>query len=155
MHVLAACNHRYEFTMVEVGSYGGESDGGVLNHGPLWNCVYDGDTLPPKAKLPSSNVILPYFFVGDDSFVLTESLMKPYSGKSLSRKQRILNYRLSRERRCIENTFGILFNRWRVFKKPIRINTAHVDNLILACTCLHNFLMSKTQGSVRRKYYEE
>lgn len=149
MHILAVCNNRYEFTMVEVGSYGSDGDAGVLNRSPIGNIVYDGKDLPPKEKIPNANVDLNYCFVGDDAFTLTESLMKPYPGKFLSRKKRIFNYRLSRARRCIENAFEILFNRWRVFQKPIGFAPIHIDGIVLACIYLHNFLMGKTQRNVR------
>ena len=82
---------------------------------------------------------LPYFLLGDEIFPLKTWLMKPYPG-TLTHDQRIFNYRLSRGRRTIENTFGILGARWRLFRKPIQASVENVQRYTMACVCLHNYL---------------
>ncbi|KYN18123.1 hypothetical protein ALC57_09573 [Trachymyrmex cornetzi] len=67
-------------------------------------------------------------------------MMRPYSGQHLDARKRIVNYRLSRARRIIENTFGILVSRWRIFRKSICMNPNMVDKIVMATICLHNFL---------------
>ncbi|GAB1867755.1 DDE Tnp4 domain-containing protein [Camponotus japonicus] len=67
-------------------------------------------------------------------------MMRPYSGKLLDERKRIFNYRLSRARRTIENTFGILSSRWRIYRKPINMHPKYVDTVVMATICLHNFI---------------
>lgn len=50
-------------------------------------------------------------------------------------------FRLSRGRRVIENAFGILSSRWRIFRKPIIASLKTTENIIKATICLHNFLI--------------
>lgn len=65
--------------------------------------------------LPNGGPVLPYVIVGDDAFPLRANLMKPYPGIHAANSPKgIYNYRLSRERRCIKNAFGIMCARWRV-----------------------------------------
>lgn len=94
------------------------------------------------------------FFVGDDAFPLSMTMMKPYPGRGLSEVKRVFNYRLSRARRVIENAFGILSSRWRIFRKPIALHPDAVDKIILATVCLHNFLKIRDEALVpaRRVY---
>jgi len=140
--LLAACDHNYKFTLIDVGAYGSNSDGGVLLRLEFGKALYNGNLNLPrgKANLPGSNVKTPCFFVGDEAFHLTENMMRPYSGRNLNVKKRIFNYRLSRARRVIENLFGILVSRWRVLRKPIALNPKSVDKIVLTTICLHNFL---------------
>uniref|UniRef100_A0A3Q2DAP4 DDE Tnp4 domain-containing protein n=1 Tax=Cyprinodon variegatus TaxID=28743 RepID=A0A3Q2DAP4_CYPVA len=49
--------------------------------------------------LPNENQDAPYFFIGDDAFVLRTTMMKPYSPWGLTNERHIFNYCLSRARR--------------------------------------------------------
>jgi len=59
--------------------------------------------------------------VGDDNFPLKTYLMKPYSKINLTKEERIYNYKTSRAKRIVENGFGILASRFRVFGQPIAL----------------------------------
>lgn len=68
--------------------------------------------LPKPESLTADGPPLPYVLVGDEAFQLTDYLLRPYPEKGgLNEDRRIFNYRLSRARRTIENTFGILISR--------------------------------------------
>ena len=66
--------------------------------------------------------------------------MKPFPGTHLSRQQHIFNYRLSRSRRLIENCFGIMASRFRIFQRTIEVRPNFVQDIVLATCILHNFL---------------
>lgn len=81
--------------------------------------------------LPRTNTLQPCTFVGDDAFALTTRMMKPYSGRCMAdNKKRIFNYRLSRARRVIENAFGIMASRFRVFRRPIMADPENVVSIV-------------------------
>ena len=71
---------------------------------------------------------------------MKKRLIKPYPGKNLTEEQKIYNYRLSRYCRVIENAFGILSARWRIFHRPIRATVHHVEQYVLAALAVHNYL---------------
>ncbi len=53
--------------------------------------------------------------------------MKPYSRRSLTRKQWVFNYRLSCGRCIVENAFGILAGRWQCLYKSIQLDIKTAD----------------------------
>ena len=65
--------------------------------------------------------------------------MKPFPG-NLPEAEQIFNYRHSRARLPIENTFGILASRWRIFQRPMIGNVRNIQYWVLSCLCLHNYL---------------
>jgi hypothetical protein len=67
-------------------------------------------------------------------------MMKPFPSAHLSYEQRIFNYRLSRCRRIVENAFGILASRFKVFMRQQDMEPEGVKILVLAAVVLHNYL---------------
>ena len=61
-------------------------------------------------------------------------------GRGLSEAQRVYNYRLSRARRVIENAFGILAARWRIFRRPIIAHPNKVVSYTKAAIVMQNDL---------------
>ena len=91
---------------------------------------------------------LPYFLVGDEIFPLQEWLIKPYSKSALTSEiKQVFNYRQSRARRVIQNTFGILVSRWRIFRQLIEASPEKVKKYTLAAIALHNYLREADTAS--------
>ena len=114
--LLAICDARYCFTLFDVGQYGSNNDCGVLNNLEIGHRFQNDQINSPDAKyLEGCNFVpLPYFSIGDETLPLRTWLMWPIPGKLCLAKQ-VLNYPLSRARWVIENTFGILVARWRLY----------------------------------------
>lgn len=52
--------------------------------------------------------------------------------------QQIYNYRQSRGRRVIENTFGLYVATWRIYKTEIDADLDLIDQIVMSTACLHN-----------------
>ena len=153
--LLAVCNARYEFIMVDIGDSGRQSDGSVYNNSHLGYAIENNTLNIPKPEVVgrSPTNILPYVFVADDAFGLKSHMMKPYPNQNLQLDQQIFNYRLSRARRIIENTFGIATTRFRIFRRPIIAKTEKVILVTKAVVALHNYLMKKSTNVDRNNNY--
>ena len=100
--------------------------------------------LPRPEALPATEIMMPYFFVGDNIFALHENMMKPYAKSAfLTKKQRIYNYRISRGRITIECAFGILNSRWRILQKPLGFKVETSESIVSALALLHNFIKTE------------
>lgn len=142
--LFAIADANYLFQAVDIGSCGSESDGGILYRSPINQIITDDTTtLPASKKLANTNHLLPYVILADDGFGLKTRLMRPYAGKFLDKPERIFNYRLSRARLVVENAFGILAARWRIFHRTIECNVDLAKLIVKTTTVLHNFLMTK------------
>lgn len=155
--VLAMCDAEYKFTYVNIGSAGREGDAGVFSRSDLFQCLEREQlNVPYPAPLPGFDTPLPYVIIGDEAFPLKPYLIRPYPGRGrvlLPFKEQVYNYRLSRARRCIENAFGILVARWRIFRTPIIANIDNVERFIKAAVVLHNYLITMEADSKMSKRY--
>lgn len=125
---MAIVDHNYCFKYIDVGCNGRISDGGVFRNCNMFTKLENG-------FLPAGS-----FLVGDDAFPLKPYLLKPFSGNNLTLGQKLFNYRLSRARRIVENGFGILVSKFRIFEKPIPFAPHKVDKILRVCCALHNWL---------------
>ncbi|GAU90902.1 hypothetical protein RvY_03256-1 [Ramazzottius varieornatus] len=123
--LMAVARADYTFEYVDVGGFGRQSDGGNWQNCTLGRALGDGElVLPPGRKPPLCAEKLPYVFVADAAFPMSENLLRPYPGyalSSLGKQERIFNYRLSRARRVVENAFGILAAEWEILRGPIAL----------------------------------
>lgn len=128
--------------MVFLSCNGRESDGGVFGKCSFSKCMENGSlNFPPPQALPGRQKTVPFVLVGDDAFALRPNLMKPFPGQQLFPAKKVFNYRLSRCRRTIENTFGIMSAIWRVLHAPINLDASKTRKVVLATCALHNFML--------------
>lgn len=145
---MAICDGDYKFIYVDAGTNGRVADGGIFNKSSFTTAMNNGSLhLPAPTPLPGRGQDVPYVIVADDAFAIKPEILKPFSGKAHSITQRVFNYRLSRARRCIENSFGVLSGRFRVLRSSIAVDAAKTRKIVLATCALHNFLITKNKSS--------
>ncbi|GFO34427.1 hypothetical protein PoB_006093200 [Plakobranchus ocellatus] len=74
--------------------------------------------------------------------------MKPFARRQLTTQKRVFNYSLSRARRQIECTFGILSNTWRIMKS-VDTDVLPAIDIVKAICVLHNFLLAKELNRIQ------
>lgn len=104
---------------------------------------YGKASLPEPTPLPKRNIPFPYVAVADEAFPLKPHLMRPFPKRidRMTDGERVFNYRLSRARLTIENTFGILVSRWRILHRKLCCSVENAQRVCKALVCLHNFAM--------------
>ena len=94
MVLLAICDARYRVIYANFGNYGADSDVRIFGRSDFLRLLEAGAlNLPADAALPNSERVLPYFFVADAAFPLSQNLMKPVPGNGLTVEERRYNYR--------------------------------------------------------------
>ncbi|XP_057297594.1 putative nuclease HARBI1 [Hydractinia symbiolongicarpus] len=111
--LLAVCDAKYNFILVDVGQYGSNNDCGVLSKSQIGMQLENQSLqIPPPTSLAGCKFDpLPYFLVGDEAFPLKKNMMRPYPGK--------------------------LKEPERVYKKA---SVRNVENFTLGAIALHNYL---------------
>ncbi len=141
---MAVVDASYKFIYVDVGGNGRASDGGVFQSCTLRHALEQHlASIPLSSNLRGTDVLMSYHLLGDDAFPLCDYIMKPFPFRNMTPQQRIFNYRLSRCRRTVENAFGIMTSKFRVFLSSIQLQPDKVDKLVLAACVLHNYLRVK------------
>ncbi|KAJ4440840.1 hypothetical protein ANN_10687 [Periplaneta americana] len=140
----AVVDANYRFTIIDVGGYGKQSDGGTFRSSDMYKLLKNKQlNIPLNEYLPSTNTLVPFVFMGDEAYPLLENLLKPYSGENLEKDSECFNKRLSRARKTVECAFGILYSKWRIFSKAIETTERTADNIVKACCVLQNMVIDK------------
>ena len=114
--LLAVVDASYKFIYVDVGK-----NGGVWNTCTLKDAIEKNllNNVPPPCTLPESELHVPHMLIADDAFPHKPYLMKPFYFRAQNAEQKVFSYRLSCARHTVENAFGIMADRSRVFLSPI------------------------------------
>lgn len=146
--VLMACSDADGlFIFVETGYAGRNSDGGIFRASAMRHWIENGGlNIPSPHMLPNDETgnCFPYYFVGDEAFPLSRYLMRPYPQRTLTNIRRVFNYRLSRARKTVECTFGMMTEKFPVLSNAIRCKSVEkVANIVKAVCVLHNYVRKR------------
>ena len=88
--LMAVCSALYKFLLVDIGDSGRQSDGSMYNNSNLGYAIeINLLNIPEGSRLPNSNRVLPYVFIGGVAFGLKPHMMKPYPFQNLSIDKRV------------------------------------------------------------------
>lgn len=143
--LLAVCDSNYKFLYIDVGAPGKSSDSTTFKNSTLYKLLQSNTIKLPSPKPVSENrpYKVPYVLVGDEGFGLCQFLLRPFAGKYLPVGKKVFNYRLTRARRYIECSFGIMTNKWRIFHRALNVEESLAESLIKTCCLLHNFVRER------------
>lgn len=147
--LMAIVNAKYQFVYIYVSMNGRISDGGVLQNTVFFEKLENNELyIPSSETLTGTNRNFPYVFVAADAFPLRADMIKPFrQADLLSQERKILNFRLSRARRVVENAFGIMASRFRIFYTHINLEPKSIDKVVKASCALHNCLIEHSKNS--------
>lgn len=140
---LALVDAQYKFVAVDIGAYGKNSDGGILSNSNLGKALEKNKlNIPNEQYLPSTNEKLPLVVIGDEAFPLKKYLLRPYPGPQVREDQnkRKFNDRLSRARKVVEDAFGQLTAKFRVYCRRLNALPKNADTIVMTTCILHNYI---------------
>ncbi|XP_036344933.1 protein ALP1-like [Rhagoletis pomonella] len=148
--LMAIVGPDYKFLCVDVGGFGRNSDGGIFEASNMGKKFEENlMNMPLPKNLPNQSQPCQCVLIGDEAFGLKPYLMRPFPYKQSKhdlRKEKY-NYRLCRARRVVENAFGILAQKFRIFFRPIETKISTTILTIKTACVLHNYLIEKKSDS--------
>jgi len=129
-------------------SYGRNSDGGIFAHSKLGKHLETHLGIPVDKHILGTSCLALHVIVGDEAFPLKTYLMRPYPGSQSKgdNETSIFNYRPSRARKMVENAFGILSQKFKIYRRILQSLPENTDNIIFATCILHNYLRDQGVG---------
>lgn len=143
--LLALADADCRFIYIDVGCNGRTHDAGVLLQSGFRKVLDNADKYFPNDKIIGNGRKLPYVIIGDDAFPLQTHIMKPYSSNTNVTERRIFNLRLSRARHVVEQAFGIMSNRFKIFQGKMNLSVEKVELITKTCCVLHNMLTTRSE----------
>lgn len=141
--LLALVDAQYKFLAVDIGAYGKNSDGGILSNSNLGKALERKKlNIPNNQYLPNANEKLPLVIIGDEAFPLKKYLLRPYPGSQMyeDQKKKIFNDRVSRARKVVEDTFGQLTAKFRIYCRRLNALPRNADIIEMTTCILHDFI---------------
>ncbi|CAG5016035.1 unnamed protein product [Parnassius apollo] len=109
--------------------------------------------IPESKYLPGTEITAPHVIIGDEAFPLRTYLMRPYPKSQLcDQRKSTFNDRLSHARKVVENAFGILAKKFRLYNRRIQLHPDNADKVVMTTCILHNYIKS---GGVQHLNNEE
>jgi len=103
--------------------------------------------MPLEKYLPGTNINVPHVLFDDEAYPLKPYLMRPFPSRGLNAATDNFNDNLSRARKCIECTFGILRAKWRLLRKDTEVSSKKAIVIIKYMCILHNIIREKDSNS--------
>lgn len=140
--LMAIVDANYKFICVDIGAYGKNSDGGIFSNSTIGKALAANTlNIPEEKYLPGTETLMPHAIIGDEAFPLKTYLMRPYPQPQIHVQcKRNFNERLSRARKVVENAFGQLAQKFRLYNRRIQLKPENADKVILTTCILHNFI---------------
>ena len=136
------CDNKYIFRDITIRWPGRVHDARVFVNSEIFHKRETSTLFPNWLKrmaLPGKETHMPTVLLGDPAYPLKPWLMKPFSIRgNLTPTQNVFNYRLSRARLIIENSFGRLKGRWRCLLKRLDVEVTLACTVITVCVILLN-----------------
>lgn len=86
--LMAVVDAECQFTMIDVGGYGKNSDGSIFANSNFGKRLKEGQLdFPEDAPFTGTEKPMPHVFVGDEAFPLQKNLMRPYPGNELTNNE--------------------------------------------------------------------
>ena len=136
IHMLAVCDHRCQFTYVDVGRAGCVGDAFSYAESSLRRRIVGGTWLQGNEQDFDGTTVRPYL-IGDSAFPLEPQLLKCYDQRDFQHQKKF-NKALISSRQKIENTFGFYKGRWHILVDNFIRDPVFMRDVALVCAALHN-----------------
>ncbi|OWZ09278.1 hypothetical protein PHMEG_00018044, partial [Phytophthora megakarya] len=84
------------------------------------------------------------YLVGDNAYSNGNTLLTPFTRPQRQViKNNSFNFHLNQLRIRVEMVFGLLVNKWRIFKAPLRVGVKSVKNVVHVACILHKFCIDE------------
>ena len=136
IHILAVCDWTFKFWYVQAGQPGNTHDSMAFLDSRLHSDIVSGSFNLRKNDIN-------YKLLTDSAFRQMPFIIKTNSTSTHRQRQFFHEYQsVSNEsaRTCIECIFGIMIDRWQIFKGRINDHTERVSWLAVSGCCIHNFI---------------
>ena len=135
----AVVDCKYLYRDVVIGWPGSVHDARVFTNSSIFKKGNEGNLFPDDLTMEIHGTELSPIIVADPAYPLLPWVLKGFQRKDdQPRRERVFNYRLSRARMTVENTFGRWKGRFIRFRKCVDMEVPALVNVVLASCILHN-----------------